>query len=125
MADQSQDPSRGGNYPGETTEWALLSPQFASHRFPAAQIVGYGLSLALTAVSFGLVMLKVWPARAVLAAILILAAMQALVQLSIFMHLRESRGSAWHLLAIAMALFIAIGLVALSLWIMMFKWGVS
>ncbi|CAB1128270.1 conserved membrane protein of unknown function [Candidatus Hydrogenisulfobacillus filiaventi] len=106
-------------------EVGSLAPRFDEHPFPWKQVAGYGTSLALTAVAFAMVLLHVLPGTALVAAILALALVQALVQLAAFMHLYESRSTAWHVPMISLAFLFAFGLVAGSIWIMMFKSGVS
>ena len=103
----------------------LLQPHFAAERFPWAPVAGYAGSLLLTFVALDLVVRHVLPAASLFALVLALAGGQAGLQLGVFMHLRESRGPAWHILPLGLAFLIALGLVGASLWIMAFKWGVS
>jgi cytochrome aa3-600 menaquinol oxidase subunit 4 len=104
-------------------EW--LQPRFAAEGFPAAQVAGYAGSLVLTFAALYLAVHHVLAPVALVAVLLGLAAGQAALQLSVFMHLRESRGTAWQVLPLFLAFAIALGLVGMSVWIMAFKSGVS
>ncbi len=103
--------------------FGFIRPRFQEETFPTAQIVGYVASLVLTLVAFLLVIERVFSATMLLVAILILAVGQAGLQVGIFMHLRESRGPAWQVIPLFLGFFIAGGMIAMSIWIMMFKWG--
>lgn len=119
-------PEAEGHGPVRDSQAArLLRPHFVSVRFPSTQIVGYATSLVLTLLALGLTAGGRLPPAALIPTILGLAAIQAGVQLSCFMHLRESRGPAWQLPTLALALGIGIGIVGFTIWIMAFKSGVS
>jgi cytochrome aa3 quinol oxidase subunit IV len=110
-------------------EWepglAFLRPRFAEERFPWPQVVGYALSIVLTLVALWLVVRHALAPALLLAVVLVLAGGQAALQLGVFMHPRESRGTPWQIIPLALALGIAFGMVVCSIWIMAFKWGVS
>jgi len=95
-------------------------PRVREVRFPRAQIGGYGGSILLTLVSFLLVTCHLMPPTALLAVILALAVGQAALQLSVFLHVRES-GPAWQIVPLALAFLITLGLIGMSIWIMLFK----
>ncbi len=103
----------------------FLAPKFEVEGFPWAQVMGYVFSLLLTFAALLLVVDHAMPPILLLAVILALALGQAGLQLGVFMHLRESRGTAWQLLPLGLAFFIAFALVGTSIWIMLFKTGVS
>lgn len=109
----------------ERIELKALRPHFEGHHFPWRQVWGYVASLVLTAAAFVLVINQVLPVAGLVAVVLILALLQAALQLGVFMHLRESRGMAWQLPVLGLGIFMALGLVIMSIWIMMFKSGVS
>lgn len=109
----------------DRVEIRSLTPHFEAHGFPWRQVFGYVASLLLTAMAFGLVIKHVLPATALVAVVLVLALLQAILQLGVFMHLRESRGPAWQILVLGLGFVMAAGLVVASIWIMMFKSGVS
>lgn len=103
----------------------FLKPHFSEEKFPSIQIAGYIGSLILTFGAYFLVMNHVLPPIALLAVILTLAVFQAALQLGVFMHLREGRGLAWQIIPLGLVFLIAIGMVGMSIWIMLFKSGVS
>jgi cytochrome aa3 quinol oxidase subunit IV len=103
----------------------LLQPRFAEAGFPWPQIWGFAGSLVLTFSAFYLVARSALPPPRLFAVVLVLAGAQALLQLGAFLHVRESRGPAWQVVLLALALLLALGLVGLSMWVMTFKWGVS
>lgn len=103
----------------------ILYPHFEKEGFPWAQIWGYLGSLVLTLVALWLVMDHVLSGTILLSVVLALAVVQAVLQLGVFMHLRESRGLTWQSIFLIMVLFMAVGMVGMSIWIMTFKTGVS
>jgi cytochrome aa3 quinol oxidase subunit IV len=103
----------------------FLRPRFHEEAFPTVQILGYIGSLILTFAAYILVMDHLLPAIALLAVILTLAAFQAALQLGVFMHVREGRGLAWQVIPLYLVFLIALGMVGMSIWIMLFKSGVS
>lgn len=110
---------------GDEVESVYLAPRFEEETFPWKQILGYIASLVLTVLAFGAVIKHVLPPVFLIGFILFLAVLQAAVQLGIFMHLRESRGTTWHIVTLGLAMLMGIGLVICSIWIMTFKSGVS
>ncbi|NMP23273.1 cytochrome o ubiquinol oxidase subunit IV [Sulfobacillus harzensis] len=110
---------------GDEVELGFLAPRFHTARFPGMQVAGYILSLILTLIAFGMVAYHWLPLSALVTVIIIIALIQGALQLGIFMHLREARGTIWHLPVLGLALFIGLGIVAFSIWIMLFKSGVS
>jgi cytochrome aa3 quinol oxidase subunit IV len=111
--------------PGESVEIPLLAPRLSTPHFPTRQIAGYVTSLILTGLAFALVAYRLLPLSTLLIVILVLAFIQAAIQLGVFMHLREGRGTTWHLPIIGLGLFVGLGIVGFSIWIMLFKSGVS
>lgn len=110
---------------GGPVEIAALAPHFEEVRFPTKAVVGYAVSVALTLLALLAVTKHLLPPAGLLATVLALAAVQALLQLGSFMHLREAGGETWQLPVIILAFGIAVGIVIFSVWIMSFKWGVS
>lgn len=104
-------------------EW--LNPRFAEEGLPWAQVAGYAGSLLLTFAALYLALHHLMAPLMLVGVILVLAAGQAGLQLGVFMHLRESRGTAWQVLPLFLAFAIALGLVGMSVWVMAFKSGVS
>lgn len=110
---------------GDEVELRFLTPRTHVSRFPGMQTIGYGLSLLLTLTAFAMVAYHWLPLSTLVRVLLILAFMQAALQLGIFMHLKEGRGTTWHVPVLGLALFIGLGIVGFSIWIMLFKSGVS
>lgn len=102
-----------------------LAPRFHRVAFPWTQVCGYGLSLALTFVALWLAAIARLASDRLVPLLLALALVQAGVQLGSFMHLRESRGPAWHLPLLVIATFVAAATIVFSMWIVSFKYGVS
>ena len=103
----------------------FLAPHFAEEPFPWPQVWGYIASIVLTLGALLLVVHHLMAPAMLLAMVFTLAIAQGVLQLGLFMHLRESRGVAWQILPICLAFAIAFGMVGASMWIMAFKWGVS
>ncbi len=103
----------------------FLEPRFGEETFPWIQIWGYIGSLVLTFGAILMVIKRVLPPNALLAVILTLAFGQAALQIGVFMHVRESRGLAWQMVFLGLVLLMALGMVGMSIWIMLFKSGVS
>jgi cytochrome aa3-600 menaquinol oxidase subunit 4 len=104
---------------------SFLEPKFTQEEFPWRQVGGYSVSLLLTGLGIWLVLRGRLGPEMLLALILTLAGIQGLVQLGAFMHIRESRGAAWHIVPLGLVLGMGIGIVITAVWIMAFKWGVS
>ena len=103
----------------------LLLPHFEHASGPWPQIIGYVLSLVLTLAATLLVVHHLIAPLYLPAVILLLAVMQAGIQLGLFMHLREGVGPSWQIAALVLAGIVALGIVIFSIWIMAFKSGVS
>jgi len=93
--------------------------------FPWKHVIGFFLSLVLTAAALWFVFSLHLSKTAVIVAILLLAVCQVLVQLLLFMHLTESDGPLYHIVAFVFGLLIAFGVVAGSIWVMGFASYVS
>lgn len=89
----------------------------AGHGSMKSYVIGFVLSLILTALSFGAVMSGALPHGAILPAIVILAVAQLVVQLFYFMHLGSASERDNTAIFIFTGLIIAI-VVAGSLWVM-------
>ncbi len=103
----------------------FISPRFDAPKFPMHQVWGYAASLVLTFGALWMTVNRVMSPSVLLGVVLAMAVAQGALQLGVFMHVRESRGPAWHLVPLGMAFAIGIGLVGMSAWIMLFKSGVS
>lgn len=88
----------------------LMSPQLKSY------ITGFILSILFTIVVFSLVMENLLTGNALITTLILLALLQAFVQLTFFLHL--GRGSRWNLPIFATTVSVVFVLVIGSLWIM-------
>lgn len=83
-------------------------------------IVGYILSLVLTAIAFVLALGHGMSFKPLIIILMILAAFQILVQLFFFMHINESDGPPYHAIGLGLALLFAFAFAFMSIWIMSF-----
>ncbi len=111
--------------PGEGTEIAALTPRFEEQEVPWRQVAGFFGCLLLTFAALWAAARHVLPPGSLVVAILALAGLQAAWQLASFMHLREGRGSNWHVVTLFFGIAVGLGIVGFSIWIMTFKSGVS
>jgi cytochrome o ubiquinol oxidase operon protein cyoD len=79
---------------------------------------GFALSLGLTVLSFGAVMVGVLPQSLALTMIVLLAVAQLLVQLIYFLHLGTSPDQRANSAIFAVTGFLIVIIVGLSLWVM-------
>ena len=92
-----------------------------SHASVKSYMIGFVLSVILTAIPFGLVMNANhygFGADAVLAAILALAVVQVFVHVVYFLHMDRSAEQRWNVLAFSFTVMILAIVVAGSIWIM-------
>lgn len=90
----------------------------SSHGSYKSYMVGFVLSIILTAVPFGLVMFPTISKIATLWVVLIFAVVQVLVHLVYFLHLDRSTGQRNNVVAFAFATLVIFLLVGLTVWIM-------
>jgi cytochrome aa3 quinol oxidase subunit IV len=87
--------------------------------FPTRHLIGYVLSVVLT-------LGALWIAEStsgigtIITLILLLAALQVAVQLYFFMHIAETPGPHFHIMALSLGVFLAATVVLGSMWIMAF-----
>ncbi|MFC4619961.1 cytochrome aa3 quinol oxidase subunit IV [Camelliibacillus cellulosilyticus] len=84
--------------------------------FPWKHVIGFFLSIVLTFAALFIVLSASLPTSMTIAAIVVLAIFQVLVQLMLFMHLNEHEG-AFQITAIAFGFFVAFAIVVGSIWI--------
>ena len=92
-----------------------------SHASVKSYLIGFVLSMVLTAVPFGLVMNQGhygFSAETVLAFILALAVIQVFVHVVYFLHMDSSAEQRWNVVAFSFTLVILVIVVAGSIWIM-------
>lgn len=90
------------------------------HHSAKPQIIGYILSLVLTALTFAVVLYTTAPMTMKITIVLVLAILQLLVQLIYFMHIGENKEKVYNIINISFAIFVAITVVAGSIWVMSF-----
>ncbi|MCH5583697.1 cytochrome aa3 quinol oxidase subunit IV [Shimazuella sp. AN120528] len=91
------------------------------HHSAKPHIVGYIFSLILTVLAFVDMLYTRLPMSMKITVLLILAVLQFLVQLIYFMHIWESKERAYQVISIAYGIFVAISIVAGSIWIMIYN----
>ena len=91
-----------------------------SHASVKSYMVGFVLSVILTAIPFGLVMDQShgFSSDTILAAILVFAVVQVFVHVIYFLHMDRSAEQRWNVLAFAFTVMILAIVVAGSVWIM-------
>ncbi|SQF96324.1 cytochrome C oxidase subunit IV [Paucimonas lemoignei] len=97
---------------------AHISAEDHGHGSVKSYVIGFVLSVILTAIPFGLVMYPVMSKFATLVTILVLAVVQVLVHLHYFLHLDRSNAQRNNVFAFAFTALVIVLLVGLSLWIM-------
>ncbi|GFM53330.1 cytochrome o ubiquinol oxidase subunit IV [Pseudomonas capsici] len=88
-----------------------------SHGSVKSYIIGFVLSIILTAIPFALVMSPVLPKDLTIAIILAFAVVQILVHLHYFLHLDFTSAQRNNVMAFAFTTLVIVLLVGLSLWI--------
>jgi cytochrome o ubiquinol oxidase operon protein cyoD len=95
-----------------------LSHGDEAHGSMGGYVVGFLLSVVLTAASFGLVIGGVLPPQKALLALAALALVQIVVHLVCFLHMNGSSSQRWNVMAFAYTVLTALILIVGSLWIM-------
>lgn len=90
----------------------------AGHGTTQSYIIGFVLSVVLTAVPFALVMLHLLPVATLVPVIIGIAVVQIVVHLFFFLHMNTSSGQVWNNAAFVFALIIVGVLIVGSLWVM-------
>ena len=90
----------------------------SSHGSFKSYMIGFVLSIILTAVPFGLVMFPTLSKLATVLVVLIFAVVQVLVHLVYFLHLDRTVAQRNNVIAFAFATLVIVLLVGLSVWIM-------
>lgn len=89
-----------------------------SHGSSRGYVIGFILSLALTLLSFGIVMSGNYHALEATILIVSAAVVQIVVQMHYFLHLDRSSSQRWNVMVLVYTLIIIAFLVGGSLWIM-------
>lgn len=85
--------------------------------FPWSHVIGFVLSIVLTVIALWIALSLNLSATSTMVIIVVLAIFQVFVQLLMFMHLTEQE-KAFQIFSIAFGFFVAIAVVAGSIWIM-------
>jgi cytochrome o ubiquinol oxidase subunit IV len=91
------------------------------HHSPKMYIIGFILSILLTVVALELTLNHVMSVSSLIITILVLAALQIVVQLFFFMHITEGEGPKYHVWALMIGLLLTAVFVGGSIWIMSFN----
>lgn len=102
----------GGHGAGETHE---------SHGSLKSYVIGFVLSLVLTAIPIIVIMNDLMEGAAAKLLLLGTAILQFVVQLFYFMHLKEEKKPRYNLMVLLLGLFIVLTIVAGSIWIMTYN----
>jgi cytochrome o ubiquinol oxidase subunit IV len=90
----------------------------ASHATVRPYVIGFVLSVILTAIPFALVMAGTVPASTAVPAALGLGAVQMVVHLVYFLHMDRASTRTWNMAAFVFTVIILVILVVGSLWVM-------
>ncbi|OZI22773.1 cytochrome o ubiquinol oxidase subunit IV [Bordetella genomosp. 7] len=90
----------------------------AAHGTLKSYLVGFGLSIILTLLSFGLVMADAVPQRLALPGIVVLCVVQLLVQLVYFLHMGTSPSQRDNLSVFVFSVFVIAIIVGGSAWVL-------
>ncbi|MFI4928130.1 MAG: cytochrome o ubiquinol oxidase subunit IV [Burkholderiales bacterium] len=90
----------------------------AYHATVKGYVVGFMLSVILTAIPFWLVMAKVLPTTLTSVIILAFAAVQMVVHVVYFLHLDRQAQGGWNLLALIFTIVLLFILLSGSIWVM-------
>ena len=88
------------------------------HATRKGYLIGFALSVVLTAIPFWLVMAKVLPATLTGVVILGFAAVQMVVHIVYFLHVDRKAQGGWNLLALIFTAIILFILLSGSIWVM-------
>ncbi|WCK54456.1 cytochrome o ubiquinol oxidase subunit IV [Aneurinibacillus sp. Ricciae_BoGa-3] len=95
--------------------------QQENHGSTKAYVIGFILSIILTIIPIMLVLNHAMSAVPLVVTIIIAAVLQFLVQLILFMHIRESEKPGWNVMALILGMIFVITIVGGSAWIMTFN----
>ncbi|WP_064092816.1 cytochrome aa3 quinol oxidase subunit IV [Rossellomorea aquimaris] len=89
-------------------------------KFPWSHIVGFALSIVLTLIALWVALSSGFSTDTIIIIIVGLAIIQASIQLLMFMHIRESEDGKYQTATMLYAAFIAVAVVAGTIWVMSF-----
>jgi cytochrome o ubiquinol oxidase operon protein cyoD len=97
---------------------AHISAAPADHGSTKSYLTGFILSVVLTAIAFGLVLVHVVPTEIAIPSIAGLALVQVLIHLGYFLHMNTGAEGRWNLTSFAFAAMVAVILIGGTAWIM-------
>ena len=97
---------------------AVQNPDSQSHGSRRTYLIGFLLSVVLTAVPFWLVMTGALDARTTAITIVVLAVVQIMVHTTCFLHVNTRAEGGWTLMAYVFTAVIVLIVIVGSLWIM-------
>lgn len=92
--------------------------ELAYHATARGYVIGFLLSVVLTAIPFWLVMGKVLPTQATAPLILAFAAVQMVVHMVYFLHMTPKSEGGWSMLALLFTAALVIIMLSGSIWVM-------
>lgn len=90
----------------------------AGHATVKSYVIGFILSVILTAVPFGLTMAHILPVTTLIPVIVVIGVVQIVVHLIYFLHMNTASSQIWNNAAFVFAVLIVGILVVGSLWVM-------
>ena len=90
----------------------------AGHGSVRSYVIGFVLSVVLTAAAFGLVMQQAMGPTESVIAIAVLAFIQILVHLVFFLHMNTSSSQRWNVISFGFAVLVAVILIGGTLWVL-------
>jgi cytochrome o ubiquinol oxidase operon protein cyoD len=91
----------------------------AGHGSVRSYVIGFVLSVVLTAAAFGLVLQQALGPTESIIAIAVLAFIQILVHLVFFLHMNTSSSQRWNLISFGFAVLVAVILIGGTLWVLL------
>lgn len=96
----------------------MTNNKASNHPFPWSLLVGFFLSIILTLVAVGIGSRTDFTYGRIVIFVFILAFIQAAIQLFMFMHVSEGEHGIWQIGKMLSAAFIAVVIVAGSVWVL-------
>jgi cytochrome o ubiquinol oxidase subunit IV len=90
----------------------------AGHGSVRSYVIGFVLSVVLTAAAFGLITQKLMGPTESIIAIAVLAFIQILVHLVFFLHMNTSSSQRWNIAALASTVLVAVIVIGGTLWVL-------
>jgi cytochrome o ubiquinol oxidase operon protein cyoD len=91
---------------------------FVTHYSAKDYVIGFVLSLILTAIPFWLVLGNVLPTETTRYVIMGFAAVQVVVQMMYFLHMNSKAEGGWNMMALILTVILLVIVLAGSIWVM-------